>query len=274
MFSLWCEVCVAVRNVRPRFPLGSYRIVDCEACGFRFTTPLPKDAAYAEQGVGQNYAHYVKSREMKKEHFRRKFDHLGERLPRGRLLDVGCAAGFLLEVARERGFEVEGVEINPAFAHFTAPELNGKIRYQSSKAVRFDRPFEVITLFDVLEHSPHPREELLRCREWLAPGGVLVLQLPCVDSLSSRVMGRRWFHYAAPSHLSYFTHRTLKKLASTVGLTVSESGWTRKYLSVDYLVSQIALQLSGIDQPLHLPGIGGRGLMLPMGEALFLLQRT
>ena len=69
---------------------------------------------------------------------------------RGRLLDVGCAAGFLLEVARERGWDVQGVELNPECASALAPDLRGRVAYTTLAWAKLEGRFALITLFDML----------------------------------------------------------------------------------------------------------------------------
>ncbi|MEI8256694.1 MAG: class I SAM-dependent methyltransferase [Deltaproteobacteria bacterium] len=251
-----------------------YTIVECPSCGFQWASPPPSrdEIAAHYSSIGPSYSHYVHARELKKAHFRRKFDEVAQELPRsGRLLDVGCAAGFLLEAARERGFQPTGVELNRGFEAFTAPEVRPHVVYCDLLSFSAPQPYEVITLFDVLEHSPTPRADLVRCREILAPGGVLVVQLPCIDSLGRRLLGRRWFHYGPPDHLSYFDAGSFGRLATSVGFRVVRRKWTRKHMTLDYLASQLAQVCAGVDLTVRLPGLGRVGVNVPMSEALFVL---
>ncbi len=242
-------------------------MVKCRSCGFEWaSSPAP----VLEVG-GSNYTHYVRARELKKAHFRRQLGRLGPGRGR-RLLDVGCAAGFLLEVAMEAGFDAHGVETSAAFADATTPALAGRVLYRPFETVEFSDPFDVVTMFDVLEHSDEPRALLGKAKALLREGGTLLLQIPCVDSWSRAALGRYWFHYAH-GHRAYFTRDTFARLAQDVGFTVRWRAWTRKHMTVDYLASQTALLLFDFERPLHLPLVGRRGVNLPLGEALFELGR-
>jgi SAM-dependent methyltransferase len=190
------------------------------------------------------------------------------------MLDVGCAAGFLLEVARERGWDARGVELNRDFAARTATSLEGRITYGRFHDVPFAaRSFALITMFDVLEHSPTPREDLAKCRDLLADGGALVVQLPCIDALGRKLLGARWYHYAPPAHLSYFTAHSFGLLAASLGLHVKRASWTRKLLTVDYFVAQVAMTAGAAHAP-KLPAIGAARIRVPMSERLFVVSRS
>jgi SAM-dependent methyltransferase len=253
-----------------------YAIWECLSCRFQWVRPTPDDralSAYYAGGVDADYANYVRAAADKKEHFRHKLEVLDAYLPQpGSLLDVGCAAGFLLEVALERGWEPHGVELNPGFAASTARSLNGCVTYGRLRDVPTVGKFSLVTLFDVIEHTPTPREDLSRCRDLLAPNGVIVAQLPCIDTLARKAFGRHWYHYAPPAHLNYFARDTFLKLAESLGLSVVHQTGTRKLMSVDYLLAQMAAHVGLGHAPL-LPVVGRLRLQIPMSERLFVLRR-
>jgi len=279
-----CTVCDARRPLVRLFSKrvgpdrASYAIWACLECGFQWVRPTPDDgalSAYYAKGVDTDYANYIRAARMKKEHFRQKFLELAPHLPSpGSMLDVGCAAGFLLEVAIEHGWDARGVELNPGFAASTARSLDGRITYGRLSDLPLEsgeRTLSLITLFDVLEHTPSPRADLARCRDRLAPNGVIVVQLPCIDALGRKAFGRHWYHYAPPAHLSYFSDATFSKLALSLGLAVVHSKWTRKSMTLDYLVAQLATGL-GLGRMPSVPAIGKISLRVPMSERLFVLR--
>jgi SAM-dependent methyltransferase len=210
---------------------------------------------------------------MKIEHFRKKFDEVAEYLPSpGPMLDVGCAAGFLIEAALERGWDPKGVELNPGFAAYTSRALDGRITYGRLRGAPLASGFSLITLFDLLEHTPTPREDLARCRELLAPNGAILVQLPCLDALGRRLLGRCWYHYGPPAHLSYFSVVSFTKLVESLGLRIVHQAWTRKLVTVEYLLAQLALDRPGLGDRKIPPAIGALQLRIPMSERLFLLR--
>jgi SAM-dependent methyltransferase len=276
-----CVVCDATQPPRPRFSKtvagSTYVVVECRECGFQCVRPTPSDEelhAYYASGVDGDYANYVAAAALKKAHFRRMLDEVEEHLPPpARMLDVGCAAGFLLEVAAERGWDVHGVEISEAFAAATAASVAARITYGRLRDVALEPGYALITLFDVLEHTPTPRQDLERCRDLLAENGAIVVQVPCIDALGRKIMRRRWYHYAPPAHLNYFSNESFARLAASLGLRIVDQRWTRKLLTIDYFVSQVAGLVFGLRDLPKLGAIGRVAIPVPMSERLFVLTR-
>jgi 2-polyprenyl-3-methyl-5-hydroxy-6-metoxy-1,4-benzoquinol methylase len=101
-------------------------------------------------------------------------------------------------------------------------------------------PFDTITAFDVIEHLLEPRAFLDRLRRWLVPGGTLALTLPDVGSIYPRLLMRRhWFYYLPSDHLYYFDQRTIARLLTEQGFTVTRVMRTHKPLTISYIVPQL-----------------------------------
>ena len=279
-----CAVCGGERELREVFrkrsrraPRNFFAFVDCSECGFRFVHPAPgreELAAWYQTHFTGNYHGYIRAGGLKREHFRARMDEIEAHVsPPGRLLDVGCAAGFLLEVAQERGWDVRGVELNPECESALAPSLRGRVAFATLDRAKLDGQFDLITMFDVLEHSPDPRAELAAAAHWLAPDGWLAVQVPCIDSVGARLFGRRWYHYAPPAHLAYFSRATLGRLAAALGLEVATAFFVRKRFSAAYLWSQVAgTWLGGRGASVPLGPLGRVSFDLPLSERLFLLR--
>lgn len=277
---LFCQVCNQNRDALFRFQKGvqpgthaPFDIVECSVCGFQWATPVPSPQALAQYYAdGANYTHYVHASELKREHFRLKLDELAPFLPPvGPMLDVGCATGFLIEAALERGWDARGIEMNKDIEPHIAPQTKPRISFSTLSALAKKPTYALMTLFDVLEHSPTPRVDLETCRELLLPGGVIVVQLPCTDSLGQRLFGKRWYHYGPPAHLSFFTSKSFDLLARSCGFEVRSERWTRKLFTLDYFASQIAHEYAHRAKAVRLPIIGSTKIKIPMSERLFVL---
>ncbi|MGH7856048.1 MAG: class I SAM-dependent methyltransferase [Candidatus Binatia bacterium] len=151
--------------------------------------------------------------------YREDLDQIAELVPPGRLLDVGCGPGLLLDEARRRGWSVQGVEASEAPAaiareRFSLPVFSGPLEEAPLPAESFD----AVTFFDVLEHVPDPRRVLDHAVRLLRPGGLLVAQSPNLESLMARLTGEKWRWYFLPQHLHHFTPATMEKLLRTAGL--------------------------------------------------------
>jgi len=185
----------------------------------------------------------------------------------GLLLDLGCAMGFLLGVARRRGFEVRGLDLNEAAVNRARAEFGhcvhaGPLDERAFPGERFD----VVTLIDVFEHVPDPGALLAALRGRLAPGGIAVAVLPDRDSLTARLLGRSWPHYG-PEHLYYWSAASLERFLRHRGWQLlSLRRGIRKTFTAHYL-DRYRRQLGRRSLP-GLSRLGGLRLRLPTGEML------
>lgn len=259
----------------------------CRSCGTVSQRDLPspdeirglyreKDY-YASWGLEKSYA---RVEAMKRLSFRRVFEKLERRVRPGRLLDVGCATGFLMAEGESRGWEAHGAELN-AYAAGVARRRFGARVHAGPLETLAEAPgsFRAVTLVDVIEHVSDPRAVLARARDLLEPGGVLVVVTPDVRSLSARVLGRWWPHYKR-EHLFYPTRQGFDRVLAGLGLKTLELRGSLKALTPDYLISQFtaypmplvtpALSLAGRLLPAPLKNLN---LWLPSGDMLGLFQK-
>lgn len=135
----------------------------------------------------------------------------------GRLLDVGCATGVHLRQAREAGWRVAGIEIDPEAAEraraVTPDIFCGDVRDAPFPPGSFD----VVTSFHVVEHLVDPVGALRRMTGWLAPGGLLIVEVPNVDGVGGRLFGRYWSGLDFPRHLVQFTPATMAAMVAKAG---------------------------------------------------------
>jgi SAM-dependent methyltransferase len=165
---------------------------------------------------------------------------------KGRLFDVGCAMGYFVELSLKAGFDAYGIDPSK-FAISHAPKyLNGRLTLGSIKEANFpDNNFDVITLFDVLEHLQDPVSSLKQIGKLLKPDGIAVIATGNKDSFAARAMGSRWTFYNPPQHLLYFNKNnltTILKKANLVGFKWFSLG---KWLSLGYVL-HLAYSASGM----------------------------
>lgn len=142
----------------------------------------------------------------------------GEGVSGGRLLDVGCATGTFL-LAASRAFEVEGVEISAATAAIAKRRgLNVTVGVLGDTPS--ERPFDVMTMLQVVEHLQDPKRVLKQAWERLRPGGLIYLNTPAIDSYSFDYLGASHVHVSSFGHVSLFSKRSLRALAESVGFEI------------------------------------------------------
>jgi len=173
-----------------------------------------QDPTYYEGDTEAGYRCYADMHKALAPHFRRRLQRLAQVLPgRGRLLDLGCADGFFLELARAEGWQVFGIEVSRPMAEEASQKLGIPIVSSLQELPR--QPFDAITLWEVIEHLPEPVITLSQLREWLHPGGVLMLSTPNAGHWQAVRAPDRWTACRPPAHLVLFTadslHLALKK---------------------------------------------------------------
>lgn len=139
-------------------------------------------------------------------------------IPGGRLLDVGCGTGEWLLAMRDRGWDVEGVEVDQN-AVDAALGLGLEVRCGILEQMDYpDASFDAITLCHVIEHLPHMGATIAECARLLKPGGRLVISTPSSTSLSRRLFGRYWRGLEPPRHVAIFSPRALSRILTDAGL--------------------------------------------------------
>ncbi len=247
-----CALCDAA--AQPRFTVDGALIVACEGCGLVrqdtrpvATSALYDSAYYATDNPKGGYSNYFLDAGVNRRTFQRRIRAIERRCGRpGRLLDVGCALGDFALEAQSAGWSVEGVEISPYAA--AQARRRGVIAHTGTlEQLRLPAgSFDVITLYDTIEHFADPVATLREVRRLLRPGGLVHLVTPNVGGLQARVLGRRWYHYKPGEHLFYFAPTTLRAALEAAGLRWG--GWARSgsYLTLTYVFDRLRYYAPGL----------------------------
>jgi 2-polyprenyl-3-methyl-5-hydroxy-6-metoxy-1,4-benzoquinol methylase len=140
-----------------------------------------------------------------------------------RILDVGCGnATFLYAARKAYGADVTGVEMSDECCRCAHNRLGLDLIQSVFEEADLDGPFDIITMWHFLEHECDPLTALARCRLLLKEGGLLVIQVPNIESLGARVFGRSWNGWDAPRHLVMYSRKTLGAMLEKAGLTPVE----------------------------------------------------
>ena len=268
-----------------------FRIVRCAKCGLVYTLPrLPTarilemyQVDYWRSAEARNfgYTDYLRDRDRYLRTFRLRSKVIDRyKTSAGHVLDIGCAAGFFLKVMEEKGWETTGVEISVFMADFARTELKlsnvfpGTLEQQPFEAESFD----VITLWDVIEHLEDPRSVLAATQRLLKKDGILVLETQNVESVVARLMGRRWHHYKFEEHLWHFSPKTLSALLALEHFAVVEtsSRWAGKYVSMNFALERSARIHASLPQLLRpLRSLGSLSFYVnPMDEMIAVARKA
>jgi 2-polyprenyl-3-methyl-5-hydroxy-6-metoxy-1,4-benzoquinol methylase len=247
--TVGCLLCGGARTARLHAALPG--VVRCVDCGFVYTSPrITREAAsrlytqaYFESHASQQlgYDNYVSDRELVERTFNRRLDRIERRLgvSQGRVLDVGCATGFFLVIAQKRGWQAAGAEISEyccryAREHFGLDLFNGRFEdYPVSRS-----SFDLVTMWDYLEHSFVPDADLRKAYELLKPGGAIAIATPDLSSFPARVFADRWIGFKEHEHLYYFTKKNLSGLLEKQGFRILDSCHAGKYISASFFAKR------------------------------------
>ena len=223
-----CEACGYSGTPREVYAVKGWPILRCERCGLRWTDARGLDAAaiyteeYFQGGMPDGYFDYLGSERSLRDEYEARLALIQRHLrPRrgGRLLEVGCATGGFLEIAR-RAFEVQGLDVS-AFAANEARRKGLDVACGTLRgSATLHPPYDVIALFDTIEHLPEPAATLGQAHALLSPGGTLVLSTGDAESPLARITGKRWRLMTPPQHLWFFGKKSLTTLLSRLGFEV------------------------------------------------------
>lgn len=215
-------------------------IVRCRSCGHMQLAPMPSESMLAEAYAQAASEDYVGEEAGQRETARRTLERIEAHGTSGRrLLDLGCWVGFLLAEARERGWQVTGVEPSEFGSRYAQEQLGlDVVRSGLFEADLPQHAFDAVTLGDVIEHLTDPGSALARIRRLLVSDGVLWMALPDAGSAVARLMGRRWWS-VIPTHVQYFTRGSITALLGRSGFEVLELDTAPKAFTVGYYLERI-----------------------------------
>jgi len=226
---------------------GTQTIVKCRNCGLVYVNPRVKPEMIVSAYTDAVDELYVSQEEGRLKTFTQAL-HLVEKYAplKGKILDVGCAAGFFLNVAQQNGWEVTGVEPGRWLSEWGrkrfAIDIKNGVLYDASFP---DECFDVVTMWDVLEHTPDPRSELAEVNRILKKGGILLINFPNVGSKLARIAGSKWWFFLSV-HLYHFTPQTISAMLQKNQFEVVNIGRHYQTLSLEHLVKMTGLYSQGL----------------------------
>ena len=258
-----CEFCGG-ESVFARYDFGDHRILRCSGCTFMWLHPQPsaeelhevygpdyyRNEQFFEAGGRTIYGYhdYISERFAKQQDHQRVVDRIIGFLDpangqKRRFLDVGCGFGYLLDVAHDRGFDVEGIDYNRSAVDW----INAKYRFPAvcGDFMSYEgAPCDAVTMLDVIEHLPRPADALAKAASLTRPGGVFVLSTMDSDSIVSRLLGSRLEDFRRTrEHLYFFNRRTIRKYLEQAGLEVLRIDTYGLTIRLDALMKRARLAL-------------------------------
>jgi SAM-dependent methyltransferase len=220
-----CWICEGPVRACELFAPEPFR--ECERCGFIFRPDLDAEALAAVYAGGSyedvRGEQYLAELSKRRRDARVRLDYMRRWSAEGRLLDVGAAGGAFVAEALARGFDASGVEPVPSFARAAREQLGLDVREGGIEDLDLSSErYAAITMWHVLEHIPHPLEQLRRLADVLEHGGALAVEVPNAASAVAAHMGAAWPSLEPRVHVNQFTPDSLTELIRRVGLELCD----------------------------------------------------
>jgi 2-polyprenyl-3-methyl-5-hydroxy-6-metoxy-1,4-benzoquinol methylase len=210
-------------------------IVRCEHCQLEFVNPLPDPSAmqdlYQSEMVSEDpsqgyFSQYILERQKREKSYSKLYHSRLKLIEtyksgKGNLLDLGCGAGFFVKSAHERGWKGHGLEMLPEYVQYAHDSLDLQQVHQGSldDALPFQpETFDVVTMWDLIEHLRHPLACLEKINRATKPGGLLVIWTPNVKN--SIFVKEDWLSYRIKQHIYFFSRNSLEQLLHKAGYKI------------------------------------------------------
>ena len=205
------------------------KLVRCRRCGLMYLNPrpapdeiaayYPTDYAPFRPAIEEERLGLMRWMRRRKLIQRRKLVERYSGRTSGRILDVGCATGLFLHEMATAGWQATGVELAAHAAEYASTRFGLNVFQGMLGQAPFEgETFDVVTFWDVLEHTFSPSQELAHAARLLAPRGLIAINVPNWDSIDRRLFGPHWIGFDPPRHLYVFNRETLTALLQKSGL--------------------------------------------------------
>lgn len=243
-----CPVCEGVGQFA--FTKYGYAIHACQTCGHRFlgkqASPNHLSQVYDDQyfsGGGAGYPDYLAQGDMLRDHGRRYARLLRSHVSTGSMLDVGAAAGFVLQGFTDEGWNGSGIEPNVAMAEHGRAQLGLEIQTGPLETVVLNDPVDLVSMIQVLPHLYDLEAGLASAARVTKPKGHWLIETWNRESLTARVFGQHWHEYSPPSVMRWFAPDDLARLLACYGFEEIARGRPKKRIRSGHAKSLLRYKL-------------------------------
>jgi SAM-dependent methyltransferase len=255
MTPVACNLCGA-DDFTVQFPAGRAQrnqIVSCNRCGLMYANPRSVEPDHVQieaydpdfvekvTGIRDDPRFSKEALQVRDYADTRRF--LANRYPgRGELLEVGSGLGYLMASFKNDGWRVLGVEPNVGLTRHAEKVLGLRVVPAIlPRAGIADATMDVVLMMHVIEHVPDPLDTLNEIMRVLRPGGMLVMETPCYDTLMYKLLGRRERSLSCEGHIYFFTSPTLKALSEKAGFRLIRADRVGRSLTLSRLLYNLGV---------------------------------
>jgi SAM-dependent methyltransferase len=255
-----CPICRS--QSQQRFQKEGFWIRECDSCHHQFlenrTSAAHIDAVYGDdyfEGGGAGYPGYLAEANLIRAHGRRYAKMLDQYCKPGRILDVGAAAGFVLQGFIQSGWTGTGIEPNDRMAAHGRDTLGLDIRTGSFEQVDPGDTYDLVNMVQVIPHFWDLAQAMETANQATKPGGYWLIETWNRESRLAQFFGENWHEYSPPSVLRWFAPGDLNLLAQQYGFRPIAQGQPQKWISGAHVKSLVGHKLETMGVLRHLRGL-------------------
>jgi 2-polyprenyl-3-methyl-5-hydroxy-6-metoxy-1,4-benzoquinol methylase len=232
------------------------RHVKCRNCHLIYMNPIEKVSKTNEYYHSAKNSHAPTIRASYLRTAKSQVSLVRKHASGGSLLDIGCAQGFFLFTASQAGYKIKGIEISQDAAEYARREFGLDVEPKAFEELRFpENHFDVVTLWQVLEHVPYPLSVLEEVHRILKPDGLVVVSTPNIEGLPSRLLRKKWWDIKR-LHVNQFSTRTLMDILRNAEFKNISPASYKGFISLSILLT---MMLKYIDAYERLKGLFNAG---------------
>ena len=228
-------------------------IEKCKNCGFKFTNPRPKEKTVHLYYKSVNYISHTSSKKgilntvyhiVRNYQHKKKYGFINKlvKAKKRKILDVGSGTGEFIKYFNKMGWDAKGVETDKKARMYSINNNNCIVDETLEETFKYNKKFDIITLWHVLEHVYDVNEYISKLKKLLNKGGYLILGLPNCSSYDANYYKENWYAYDLPIHVSHFTRNDIKNLVDNHDLKLIS---TRPLIFDAYYISMLSERKKG-----------------------------
>jgi len=237
-------------NQNHLFTKDRFAIQECASCSFRHVDISDKEAhiaktysdSYFFEGK-DGYPNYLEEEDILYQHGSRYVILVKKYMSTGDVLDVGCAAGFILKSFQDSGWNCKGIEPNDTMANYARTNLKLDVITGNIENLSTQTQFDLILMIQVIGHVIDLDQTIKNLSKSLKPGGYILIESWNMDSFVARLMGKNWHEYSPPSVINWFSNKTLSNFFHQRGFELVEIGHPVKRIKLKHAFSVLGKDL-------------------------------
>ncbi|KAA9035946.1 class I SAM-dependent methyltransferase [Ginsengibacter hankyongi] len=246
------KICNSIINCKEErsllFNKNGYSIKECKKCDHRFLEQhddienhLNKvySDEYFFEGKSAGYPNYLDEKEILFKYGIKYAKIISIYAKPGKVLDTGCAAGFILKGFEKSGWTTYGLEPNETMANYGREKLNLSISTSSLETFQTSQTFDLITIIEVIGHFYDVDKAMQNVCRLLNPNGLVLVESWDMKSRIARIFGNKWSEYSPPSVVNWFSDETLTQLFNYYGFEIIGKGFPPKRIKFKHFLSLI-----------------------------------